>query len=287
MTAISRKGQDASLVQGEFTMTEEDFRRIGAILYADSGISLPEGKVALVYSRLAKRLRGLGLRSFREYCSLIGEDAGASERKTMLMALTTNVTRFFREPHHFEHLTGMIRDHWMRGVKAGGRLRIWSAGCSTGEEPYSIAMALLACMPDALSLDVRILATDIDGNVLEKAKSAAYAAEAASQIPQQYRSGFDTDAAGRVVISAEVRQLVRFAELNLMSNWPMKGQFEAIFCRNVAIYFDEATQARLWSNFGKKLSSQGRLYIGHSERVSSPGFVADGQTVYRRAGDQA
>lgn len=285
MTSTLKSHQDAErLVNGEFPFTEADFKRIGAILYADSGISLPEGKVALVYSRLAKRLRSLGLQNFREYCDLIAADEGVDERKAMLMSLTTNVTRFFREPHHFEHLSALLRGELAEALRAGDRLRIWSAGCSSGEEPYSIAMTILSCIPDAGSLDIRVLATDIDANILAKAKAGVYASEALSQIPAAMRTGIASGSDGRITLTPAVRELVRFAELNLMAPWPMKGQFDAIFCRNVAIYFDEPTQARLWTNFGKKLMPTGRLYVGHSERVSVPEFKPDGQTVYRLAG---
>jgi chemotaxis protein methyltransferase CheR len=274
------------IVEGEFLFTDEDFRRVGAMLHADSGIHLPESKATLVYSRLAKRLRGLGLRSFRDYCELVASADGASERQAMLAALTTNVTRFFREPHHFDHLRDTLLPELAALAKSGGRVRLWSAGCSTGQEPYSIALTLLTEFPDAGSFDVRILATDIDPVVLETAKTAIYSQEAISAIPEPMRRRWLERVAGprgetTWRMGPEVRQLVAFRELNLNGPWPIKGRFQAIFCRNVAIYFEEPTQARIWARFAELMDEQSRLYIGHSERVNSDRFQSDGLTVYR------
>jgi chemotaxis protein methyltransferase CheR len=149
----------------EFAFTGEDFRTIAAVLHGDAGIYLPDSKATLVYSRLAKRLRVLGLSSFREYCALIQGQNGVDERQAMLAALTTNVTRFFREPHHFEDLRAKVMPALAAKARGGGRVRLWSAGCSTGPEPYSMALTLLSALPDAARHDIKILATDIDPNV--------------------------------------------------------------------------------------------------------------------------
>jgi len=276
-----------AIVEGEFLFTDEDFRRVSAMLHADSGIHLPESKATLVYSRLAKRLRGLGLRSFRDYCELIAGAEGASERQAMLAALTTNVTRFFREPHHFDHLHDHVLPELIQEAKAGGRVRLWSAGCSTGQEPYSIALTVLSAFPDAGAHDFRILASDIDPVVLETAKAATYDAEAIAAIPAPMRKrwleqvgGARAEASWRM--GQEVRDLIAFRELNLNGAWPIKGRFQAIFCRNVAIYFEEPTQARIWARFGDLMTDRARLYIGHSERVNDDTrFQSDGLTVYR------
>lgn len=286
MTLVVRShSSDTPLVTGEYPLTTDDFRRIAAVLYEDSGIHLPEGKAALVYSRLAKRLRQLGLDSFRGYCALISSSEGASERRTMLSALTTNLTRFFREPHHFDHLKALLAGGLAAKARAGARLRIWSAGCSTGEEAYSLALTILSVIPDAPELDIRILASDIDIEVVAKAEAGVYSAESVSQIPAALRGRFKPHGGSKdeFVVEPVVRSLISFRELNLMGEWPMRGKFDAIFCRNVAIYFTEPTQERLWDRFGDKLTPEGRLYIGHSERVASPRFVTDGQTVYRQA----
>ena len=174
MTAAAsrRSEQSETLVQGEFAFTGEDFARVAALLREDSGIHLPDSKATLVYSRLAKRLRALGLESFADYCKLVSSDAGVDERRSMLAALTTNVTRFFREPHHFDHLRDHTLPPLLEEARAGGRVRFWSAGCSSGEEPYSMALTLLSAMPEIGELDVRILATDIDPNVVARMRTS-------------------------------------------------------------------------------------------------------------------
>ena len=270
--------------QVEYELTKADFERIAAVLREDSGIQLNEGKSALVYSRLAKRLRLLGLESFKSYCDLISSHEGASERRHMLTSLTTNVTAFFREPHHFEHLETFLKTQHVDRTRRGGRLRIWSAGCSSGEEPFSIAAILLKVLPDAMRLDAKILATDIDTKILARGKSATYPMDGATQIPPQYRQNlFEANPDGDAVFSQSVRSLISFRELNLMAQrWPMKGQFDVIFCRNVAIYFSDQDQQTLWKRFGQKLAPGGRLYIGHSERISDPDFLSDGLTIYKK-----
>ena len=266
-------------------LSDQEFKRIAAILFEDSGIHLPEGKASLVYSRLAKRLRALGMESFRDYCALITSSEGLDERQAMLSALTTNVTRFFREGHHFEDLTQQLKKGWAKQAKSGGKLRIWSAGCSSGEEPYSVALTVLAELPDAARLDVKILATDIDPIIVQKGYVGIYPAQATDSIPPTQRDRWmDRLPGGEFSVGDEARALVSFRELNLMADWPMKGKFDAIFCRNVAIYFDEATQNRLWGRYAPLLNPTGRLYVGHSERVSDSRFVSDGLTAYRLAG---
>jgi chemotaxis protein methyltransferase CheR len=162
------------VVEGEFVFTGEDFRRIVAMLHSDAGIVVSEGKATLVYSRLAKRLRALGLASFRDYCALPADAQGVDERQQMIAALTTNVTRFFREPHHFDHLKDQLLPPLIETARRGGRVRLWSAACSSGQEPYSMAMTILAAPPDAGSLDIKILATDIDPNMVADGQAGVY-----------------------------------------------------------------------------------------------------------------
>lgn len=287
MTVAARSLRHDALVEGEFPFTRDDFRRIAALLHAMAGITLVESKATLVYSRVAKRLRALRLTSFSDYCDLVAGDQGLEERQAMLAALTTNVTRFFREPHHFEHLRTRVLEPLADAVRAGRRLRIWSAGCSSGQEPYSIAMTVLDVLPDAPRLDVRILATDIDPNVVATAREAVYAEELIEPIPAPQRSRWlERRPDGDWAVNSAARSLVTARELNLMEPWPMKGPFDAIFCRNVVIYFDEPTQERMWNRFAPLLSPGGRLYVGHSERVAFAGsrFVTDGLTTYRAPG---
>ncbi|HKR89586.1 MAG TPA: protein-glutamate O-methyltransferase [Phenylobacterium sp.] len=281
---ILREDRRAQLVDGEFLFTAEDFRTIAATLHATAGIALPESKATLVYSRLAKRLRALGLESFRQYCKLVTGAEGLDERQQMIVALTTNVTRFFREPHHFDHLKDKLLPPLLAGARRGGSVRIWSAACSNGQEPYSIALTVLSLMPDAADYDVKILATDIDTQMLAEARAGVYSGQVVAAVPADLRSRwFERDGEGFRIAEA-VRRLVTFNELNLIGDWPMRRQFQAIFCRNVVIYFEEETQSKVFSRFLPLMSPEARLYIGHSERVCGPAAArleTDGVTTYR------
>ena len=279
-----------SQTRGEFAFSAGDFERIAAMLRADAGISLPASKAALVYSRLAKRLRALGLQSFDAYCAMVAGKDGAHERQQMVSALTTNVTRFFREPHHFCHLETQILPPLLEVARRGGRVRLWSAACSSGEEPYSMALTVLRLMPDAAGHDIRVLATDIDPEILARGQAGVYAGAALAPVPADLRRRwFMPDPVGTAQwrVSEALRQLVSFRPLNLTRPWPMRGPFDAVMCRNVAIYFDAPTQATLWSQFAPLIAPKGTLYIGHSERLEGPAvssFVSDGITTYRRRG---
>ncbi|WP_102959961.1 CheR family methyltransferase [Mangrovicella endophytica] len=270
---------------GEFPMTDADFTTIAKILYEDSGILLSSSKTTLVYSRLAKRLRALGMESFKDYCAYIAGASGAGERMTMLAALTTNVTHFFREPHHFEHLKNHLLPPLLAKAKQGGKVRIWSAGCSNGHEPYSIAMTLLSLMPDAADYDIKILASDIDPNVVAFGRRGVYDEQTLEAVSKDLRRRwFQPSGNGFEVVDA-MRDLVSFRELNLIGDWPMKGTFQALFCRNVTIYFDQPTREKIWYRFCRYLQPDGWLYIGHSERMSGPAseFLSyEGTTAYRR-----
>jgi len=290
-TADMAGGDDQKrLVDGEFLFTFGDFRAIASMLHGDAGIALTESKATLVYSRLAKRLRLLGLESFRDYCALVASEAGGDERVRMLAALTTNVTRFFREPHHFEHLKTQILPPLIEKARAGGRIRLWSAACSSGQEPYSMALTLLSLMPDAARYDVRILASDIDPNMVAEGAAGIYNAAALAPVPAAMRDRWFIPIAGRGGektwgACADLQSLIAFRELNLIGDWPMKGRFHAIFCRNVVIYFNDDTQAKVWSRFAPLLEPGGALYIGHSERVSGPALAElqpAGITTYRK-----
>jgi chemotaxis protein methyltransferase CheR len=294
MTAATiLKRREPAMVEGEFLFTEGDFKTIAAMVHGDAGIALHETKATLVYSRLAKRLRALGLASFRDYCALVAGQDGVDERQKMLAALTTNVTRFFREPHHFDHLRTKVLPPLLNAARAGGKVRLWSAACSSGQEPYSAAMTILASAPDAANLDIKILATDIDPNMVAEARQGIYAPTLLAGISDEYRRRWTAPSnlrPGSVQIADEARALVTFNELNLIGDWPMKGKFDAIFCRNVAIYFDDDTQARLWSRFAPLLKVGGHLYIGHSERVAGPAAAVlepDGITTYRLTREMA
>jgi chemotaxis protein methyltransferase CheR len=258
-------------------------------LYQRAGIILSDSKANLVYSRLVKRLRILKLGSFAEYCELIVSPQGADELGMMINALTTNVTRFFREPHHFDDLRDRVLRPALSSLKSGGRLRLWSAACSSGQEPYSMALTILSVLPEAADLDVRILATDIDSRIVAQAREGRYSEEAVEPVPSALRDRWmrrDDGGQAGWRMGPEARSLIAFKELNLIGDWPMRGPFDAIFCRNVVIYFDEPTQEKVWSRMAPLLRADGRLYIGHSERVGHEdhGLASDGLTVYRRTG---
>jgi chemotaxis protein methyltransferase CheR len=287
--ALANAGKRTPLIGGEFPLTKEDFQQIAGIAQSDAGIDLCEAKASLVYSRLTKRLRLLRLESFQNYCALLSSERGGEERQHMVAALTTNVTRFFREQHHFEHLKAHVVEPLVATARAGGAVRIWSAACSSGEEPYSIALSILSAMPDAASLDVKVLATDIDPDVLRKGQAGIYGEAAMAPVPADKRQRWftpQTDGEGGKAwrAGAELRKLVTFRNLNLIGHWPMRGPFHAIFCRNALIYFKEETQLEVWSRFVPLLAPAGRLYIGHSERLFgdvATMFVNEAITTYR------
>ncbi|WP_299815746.1 protein-glutamate O-methyltransferase [uncultured Jannaschia sp.] len=275
----------ATAVRGDYPFTDRDFRTIAALAHENFGLFLEPCKKQLAYSRLARRLRFLGLETFGEYCDMLRGPLGEDELREMLSALTTNVTQFFRERHHFDQLRAEILPELLRRAKAGRRVRLWSAGCSAGQEAYSLALTILELCPEVSKYDLRILATDIDPVILERAVQARYPLAEREAIPVGMRKTHTVTDGDSFVMSEAVRRLVSFGELNLMEPWPMTGRFDVIMCRNVAIYFDSATQARLWKRFADLLTADGQLMIGHSERLSGP--AADelrncGVTSYRK-----
>lgn len=286
-TRLPEMAADPQAPDREVTLTDRDFARIAQLVHQMAGIVLADAKRPLVQSRLIRRLRALDLRDFAAYADYISSPDHEAERMELISAVTTNVTAFFREIHHFETLATKALPGLVAKAKAGGRVRIWSAGCSSGEEPYSIAATVVASFPDVHRHDLRILATDIDNTMIERTRSAQYPIEAANGLTaDQNRRLFETARGTDMLrINDAARRLVTCNALNLQENWPMKGGFEVIFCRNVVIYFDKSTQERLWQRFADILAPGGYLMIGHSERVSGPalaGFEVDGITTYRR-----
>lgn len=280
-------GAGAQMAERDLQLTDRDFARIAGLVHQIAGIVLAEAKRPLVQSRLTRRLRALNLSDFSAYADFVSDQRGNAERMELISAVTTNVTSFFREAHHFEALTTRALPGLLEKARSGGRVRLWSAGCSSGEEPYSIAATILAACSDIHRHDLRILATDIDHAMVERTRAATYPAEAAAGLSfdhQRWLFGPEVKAANGVIQDA-LRRLVTCNLLNLQEDWPMKGPFEVIFCRNVVIYFDKTTQERLWQRFAALLPSGGYLMIGHSERVTGPAlldFDVDGITTYRR-----
>lgn len=269
---------------GDFPLSDTEFARVRAKVYEIAGISLGDSKRTLVVARLSKLLRVRGLTTFDAYLDQLEERPGPEELQEFVNALTTNLTRFWREEHHFMHLVGHIGELMKSApYQASRRLRIWSAGCSTGQEPYTIALTLLAAYPDLTRWDFRVLATDIDTAVLAKAATATYPASEVAGLPLDRRRLFETLPDGRVRIPSAIADVVSFKPLNLMADWPMKGPFEAIFCRNVTIYFDKQTQREVFERLGAILVPGGFLYIGHSEHMGAGnhGCRLVGKTIYQ------
>ncbi|SMC85116.1 chemotaxis protein methyltransferase CheR [Rhizobium sp. RU36D] len=271
-TSSTRLNDDEILANGEYPLTRRDLNEIAAMIYSDAGIALNDSKASLVYSRLSKHIRNLGLRGFRDYCNLVSSAEGAPERREMLSHLTTNFTRFFRENHHFEHLKNEVLPGLVSRAKAGGRVRIWSAASSDGQEPYSIALTVLSVLPNAADYDFKILATDIDPKILALARAGCYDEQALETVSpamrKQWFQQVDQNGRTKYQVDDKVKRLITYNELNLMAQWPLKGPFDVIFCRNVVIYFDEPTQMKIWTRFAGLMAPGGYLYIGHSERVS-------------------
>ncbi|MTI08856.1 chemotaxis protein CheR [Rhodospirillaceae bacterium RKSG073] len=271
----------------EFQFGQEDFAKLQSLVYEKTGIVLKDQKKNMVYGRLARRLRKLQLSAFSDYIDLIETPAGEDEMGNLINAITTNLTKFFREDHHFEHFRKVAMKESLQALNSGqqDRLRVWSAGCSSGEEPYSIAMSMAASLPNIETLDAKILATDLDTNMLDTGRTGLYKPNCLDTISKEYAKRYTKMADdGRVQISPKLRQFIAFKQLNLLHRWPMKGPFDVIFCRNVMIYFDGPTKQRLVDGFASMLRPGGWLYIGHSESLLNQGgpFKLHGRTTYRK-----
>jgi chemotaxis protein methyltransferase CheR len=267
----------------EFSLSQANFNLIKSLAYEWTGIKLSDQKENMIYGRLARRLRALNLNNFNDYCALL-QSEDEQERREFINSITTNLTSFFREPHHFEFLKNQLLPALVSRNQSSRKIRIWSAGCSTGEEPHSIAM-VVASIPELKNWDVKILATDLDSNVLEHASSGVYNLGRFDSFPSAYKHYIKKSSDGeQVKISDQVRGLIRFNQLNLLQAWPMKGAFDIIFCRNVVIYFDLETQRKLFNRYADKLVDKGHLFIGHSENLHkiSDRFLGLGRTIYEK-----
>lgn len=275
---------------------EADFRRIAALIHAETGIVLSERKRMLAYSRLAPLVRRSGVTSFTAFLDTLDSDRQALG--AVITALTTNHTYFHREPHHYEHFEATVRADLAARALAGEPVRLWSAGCSSGEEVWTLLMALLGPDREAglrlAGRDILALASDISTTALAGARAATYPRAAMDALPEPLRrawcvpieSGGEGGSEPRLAIAPQVQALVRLRVLNLLGDWPMARPFDVIFCRNVMIYFDGPTKERLVERFARQLVPGGYLYIGHSERVSGPASALlepVGPTIYRRS----
>ena len=267
----------------EFSMTDADYRYISQTVYNECGIVLSDQKKDMVYSRLARRIRALKLENFAKYIAYL-EVNKDKEFVEFINAITTNLTSFFREPHHFEFLQQTIVPEIKTNHRQDKRVRIWSAGCSTGMEPYSIAMSTVNSFP--ADWDYKILATDLDTNVLSTAKSGVYQGSSVTGIDDDLlKSHFLHDSVGeRYKVKDKLKTLITFKQLNLLEPWPMKGEFDVIFCRNVVIYFDLETKNQLFRRYAELLRPNGYLILGHSETMSREvtEFKTLGRTIYQK-----
>jgi chemotaxis protein methyltransferase CheR len=283
----------APLTTADGEIPDKEFRLFRDLVFRQTGIALSPHKRQLVQSRLGKRLRALGLTTFGEYYDVLTQhDADGVEMIRFVNAMTTNKTEFFREAHHFGHLTEVwlpaVRE---RAERTGERsIRIWSAGCSSGEEPYTIAIVLLEALGPLARCDVRILASDIDTDVLARAEEGTYTVEQASAVPPPLRARYFLrgrgEQAGFVRVRPEVRGTITFRRINLLdARWPIRSPLDVIFCRNVLIYFDRPTQEHLLSRFAGILKPDGLLFLGHSESFPGAphGLQHHGNTIYRLA----
>ncbi|MEY4590569.1 MAG: hypothetical protein RL497_2645 [Pseudomonadota bacterium] len=276
LTSVSQRSR-------EFPMSSANFNLIKELAYEWTGIKLSDHKENMIYGRLARRVRALNLSDFNQYCALL-QTENEAEKREFINSITTNLTSFFREPHHFDFLKNQLIPTLLTRNQATKKIRIWSAGCSTGEEPHSIAM-VVASVPELKHWDVKILATDLDSNVLEVGGGGVYGAARVESFPAAYKSYIKKSSDGeQVKIADEARSLITFNQLNLLHAWPMKGNFDIIFCRNVVIYFDLETQKTLFGRYADKLADKGHLFIGHSENLHkiSDRFLSLGRTIYEK-----
>ena len=278
-------GQD--LRAREFEFGHADFLTLRALVKRLAGISLADSKEDMVYSRVSRRLRALGLHKFGDYCELL-ESGDPSELAEFCNAMTTNLTAFFRESHHFDHLHRLLASR-TEGWQGSRRIRIWSAGCSSGEEAYSIAMTICEAIPDRVRWDIKILATDIDSQMLAVARKGIYTLDRVKGLaPPRLARFFRERPVGdqrHFTVSPEIAALVTFKQLNLMHDWPMRGPFDAIVCRNVVIYFDKETQKHLFARMAQLQRRDDLLLLGHSETLFkvSTDYALVGKTIYRRS----
>jgi len=273
-------------------LTDNDFSFICDFVYQSTGIVLNENKREMLYRRLTRIVRDRKLNSFSEYCHLLRTQE-KQEKDFFINAITTNLTSFFREQHHFDYLTTDELPRLLatksRQAKGKKRLRIWSSASSTGEEPYSIAITILEAMRSVISAwDVKILATDIDSNVLAKGKAGVYEYQRIENIEEQFKQKYFKRGRGEnknnIRVNKELSDLITFKQLNLLHEWPIKGPFDVIFCRNVIIYFDKPTQQELFARYYDLLAPGGLLMLGHSENLGGyqQHFDNVGRTIFRK-----
>jgi len=273
----------ALVKEREFAFTQDDFDTLCRLIMDYAGIKMHQGKEDMIYGRVSRRVRKLGLRTFSEYVDLLEEDPSGEEMGRFVNAVTTNMTSFFREQHHFEYMKQTLLPELMEHHKTDHRIRIWSAGCSSGEEPYSIAMTMAETMPT--DWDARILATDLDTDMVAHAAKGIYESKRVNGLAKgTVRRWFSRNRKypDKVKIKSSLQEMITFRKLNLLHGWPMHGPLDAIFCRNVIIYFDTETKRKLMARYADLLAPHGRLFLGHSESLLniSDQFRLCGKSIY-------
>ena len=277
---------DQNFEEKEFPFTDEDFCFIQDLVADRTGIVLSNIKRTMVYSRISRRIRQCGVSDFAEYCNLL-KAGDESELVSFTNAITTNLTSFFREPHHFEYLVKTVLPEIERNKK-NKRLRIWSAGCSSGEEPYSIAMTVMDYFKNKPDWDIKILASDLDHDMVEHASKGVYKEELVTGLDKKHLRNYvkkgKGKTAGMVKMDQQLIDMITFKQLNLLNEWPFKGPFDFMFCRNVVIYFNKETQKELFDRYAELLTDSAPLFIGHSESLFkvTEKFKSMGQTIYRK-----
>lgn len=273
-----------SSIHSDYELADAEFHEIRRIVHRITGIALADSKKHLVHGRLVRRLRALRIDSFAQYLKRIEDDA--TELEEFCNAITTNLTSFFRENHHFDYLAGTVLPLLQRRNASSKRIRIWSAGCSTGEEPYSIAMTVLETLGHLRDWDIRILATDLDSKVLQTASEGNYPADRFEKMPRaRMERWFSKSREGlHWAAAAELKRLITFKRLNLIEQWPVRGPFDVIFCRNVVIYFDKPTQRVLFGRMADLQREGDHLFIGHSESLFNvcDRYELIAQTIHRK-----
>ena len=282
----NNKGYQPNFENKEFPFTDKDFSFIQVLVAERTGIVLSEIKRTMVYSRIARRIRECGVSTFEEYCQLL-KSGDESELVSFTNAITTNLTSFFREPHHFKYLAETVLPELERSKK-DKRIRIWSAGCSSGEEPYSIAMTVQDYFGNKSGWDIKILASDLDFDMVDRASHGIYKEERVTGLDkkhlQKYVKKGRGDLLGSVKMDKRLMDMITFKQLNLLHEWPFRGPFDFMFCRNVVIYFNKETQKELFDRYADHLPESAPLFIGHSESLFkvTDRFKSMGQTIYRK-----
>ncbi|MCK5880994.1 MAG: protein-glutamate O-methyltransferase CheR [Sinobacterium sp.] len=274
------------MASAEMDLNSKNFNFITNRVYAVCGITLNESKFEMVRRRLTNRIKSLGMTGFDQYLSYLDKN-NKEEEPFFINSITTNFTSFFRENHHFEYIENVLIPMWLKEKRHDRQIKIWSAGCSSGEEPYTIAMTLMKHQAQLAGWDIKILATDIDTNILDKAREGCYLKEKNESLPPGIKKNFfnmgsKTDKTMR--INDDVKKMIHFKRLNFLDTWPMKKHYDLIFCRNVIIYFDKETQATILKKFSQRQTAGSHLFIGHSESLYGMDTDYDliGKAIYKK-----